>query len=425
MRASIVSVGDELLIGQVVNTNAAWLGEFLSGLGINPVRIAAVGDVVDEIVEEIRNAFRTVDAVIITGGLGPTHDDVTRDAVADFLGVELHFHESWFRLIEKRFSRRGMSVPERNRSQALVPEGVEIVPNDQGTAPGFWRLWKEGEVDKVLVVMPGVPFEMEAQMRDHVAPRLRPLVRSRIRHVTLRTAGIGESHLQEILTPVVTGLPDSIRLAYLPSLYGVRLRVSQAIGREEGDNGDFESTVDQIRRVAADYIYGEGDDTLGAVVGRMLNERGLRLGTAESCTGGSVCDRLTDVPGASAYVAGGVIAYCNGVKVDTLGVDPEILERDGAVSEEVARQMAVGALGVTGADVTVSSTGILGPSGGTRDKPVGTVWIACAVAGRSDTQLLRLGRDRLKNKRRATAAVLNMIRLKLKEWYPSPTEVES
>ncbi|MEB3323504.1 MAG: competence/damage-inducible protein A, partial [Synechococcaceae cyanobacterium] len=221
MDVTVMSVGDELLVGQVVNTNAAWLGDYLAGIGMLPSRTVVVGDSVELVSAELRDAFERSDVVIVTGGLGPTHDDVTRDAVASFFGVGLHFDERWFRLLRRRFSRRGLTVPERNRVQAMVPDGVQVLPNAEGTAPGFWKSWQTPSGSKAIAVMPGVPGEMKRMMRDQVTPLLEPLSKRPIRQITLCTTGIGESHLQELLSPELEVIPQTLSLAYLPSPAGV------------------------------------------------------------------------------------------------------------------------------------------------------------------------------------------------------------
>ncbi len=410
MRASIVSVGDELLVGQVVNTNASWLGSYLTGMGVVPARIVAVGDDIAEIESAIAASYESCELVVVTGGLGPTHDDVTREAVAQFLGTKLVMNERWIGIVRRRFEQRGLSFPERNVAQGLVPAEVEMLPNPVGTAPGFWKTWEAGSGRRILAVLPGVPEEMKTLMRDKVRPRLEPEVRNYVRHVTLRTTGIGESHLQELLAPVVSTLPSTVKCAYLPSPFGVRVRLTETVGRNQEDDGELDETVSKVEAIAGEYIYGRNDDTLEAVVGVLLRERGLTVATAESCTGGAISDRLTDVSGASNYVVGGIVAYSNAVKVGVLDVDPEMIERDGAVSRESALQMARGVRVATGGDVGLSATGILGPSGGTPDKPVGTVWIACVGPGWEEARPLRLGSGRLKNKERTVAAALDLLR---------------
>ncbi len=409
MDVTLMSVGDELLVGQVINTNAAWLGDYLAGIGMVPSRTVVVGDSIDRVVAELRDAFERSDAVIVTGGLGPTHDDITRDAVAAFFGVALQFDESWFRLLERRFSRRGLTVPERNRVQAMVPDGVRVLPNSEGTAPGLWKSWETPSGSKAIAVMPGVPDEMKRMMRDQVAPLLGPLSKRPIRQITLCTTGIGESHLQELLASEVEAMPPTLSLAYLPSPAGVRLRITERLA--DGSNGEgAEDFADRLAALAAEYVFGRGDDRLETVVGSMLIERQKTVAIAESCTGGAVASLMTDVPGASAYVVGGVVAYCNSVKRKLLHISDELLVEQGAVSESVALAMAGTVRALTGADYGLSTTGILGPTGGTRDKPVGTVWIACADAGGAEARLLRLGKERLKNKQRTVAATLDLLR---------------
>jgi nicotinamide-nucleotide amidase len=412
MDVTLMSVGDELLVGQVVNTNAAWLGDYLAGIGMVPSRTVVVGDSVELVSAELHDVFERSDVVIITGGLGPTHDDVTRDAVASFLGVGLYFDEPWFRLLRRRFSRRGLTVPERNRVQAMVPDGVQVLPNAEGTAPGFWKSWETPSGIKAVAVMPGVPGEMKRMMRDQVTPLLEPLSKRPIRQITLCTTGIGESHLQELLSPQLEAMPQTLSLAYLPSPAGVRLRITERLA--DGSTGEVaEDFADRLAMRAAEYVFGRGEDRLETVVGSLLMGRHETVAIAESCSGGAVASLLTDVPGASAYVLGGVVAYCNSVKREILGIDDGLLSEYGAVSQNVALEMARSARALTGADYGVSTTGILGPEGGTPDKPVGTVWIACADEAVAEARSLRLGAERLKNKQRTVAAALDLLRRRL------------
>lgn len=422
MNVTLLSVGDELLVGQVVNTNAAWLGDHLAGMGMVPARTVVVGDEVGRVVGELHAAFEQSDVVIVTGGLGPTHDDVTRDAVASFFGVGLHLEEQWFRLIRSRFARRGMTVPDRNRVQAMIPDGIEVLPNREGTAPGFWKAWVAANGEKALAVLPGVPEEMRIMMREEVSPRLEPLARRPVYQLTLRTTGIGESHLQELLSPELEGLAGTLSLAYLPSPFGVRLRITEQL-RDGSTGGAAEELARRLTARASDYVYGRGDDSLEMVVGGLLRARGSTVAVAESCTGGAVCSLLTDVPGASDYVLGGVMAYCNRAKSEILGIDDSVLRSCGAVSEEVAVAMAQAVRRIMGATFGLSTTGILGPAGGSREKPVGTVWIACADESRAESRLLRLGTERLRNKERTVAATLDLLRRRL--LFADPAERES
>ena len=416
MEAEVITVGDELLIGQVVNTNAAWMGEQLSLAGVDVARTLTLGDDVRAIQAALADAYRTSELVAVTGGLGPTHDDVTREAVAGFFEKSLRLNGAVLAHIEARFARRGRAMPESNRRQAMVPEGFEVLPNPVGTAPGLWHAGEAGGRPRLLAVLPGVPHEMRALMENEVLPRLLQHKNLRaIRHRTLLTSGIGESDLQDRLGDLSGWLGDQMRLAYLPGGGSVRLRLS-AFG---GDADEVEAALGRFEAHLRDrigpHLFGTGATTLEAAVGELLKARGLTVAVAESCTGGFVLNRLTNVPGSSAYVAGGVVAYGNGVKVDALGVSGAALDEEGAVSEAVARQMARGIRDRLGADVGVSTTGVAGPSGGTPEKPVGTVWIGYADAAGDEARRLSLTGDRLLNKELTSTAVLNEIRHRLGE----------
>ena len=416
MEAEIITVGDELLIGQVVNTNAAWMGEQLSLAGVDVARVLTLGDEVGAIQAALADAYRTSELVIITGGLGPTHDDVTREAVAGFFEAPLKLDEDVLAHIQARFARRGYEMPGSNQSQAMVPESFEVLPNPAGTAPGLWYADEEGGRPRLLAVLPGVPHEMRALMENEVLPRLRRHKNLRvIRHRTLLTSGIGESSLQERLGDLSDWLSDQVRLAYLPGGGSVRLRLTAFGDDRIGVEEKLDAFEAHLRRRIGPYLFGTGTATLEAAVGEMLKARGLTVAVAESCTGGFVVNRLTDVPGSSAYVVGGVVAYGNTVKLGALGVSEDALENEGAVSEVVARQMARGIRERLGADVGLSTTGIAGPSGGTPEKPVGTVWIGYADASGDEAKLFRLTEDRLLNKELTSTAVLNEIRRRLNE----------
>jgi nicotinamide-nucleotide amidase len=396
MTAEILTIGDELLIGQVVNGNAAWLGERLTLAGIDVSRHVALGDDEALIAAELETAFALADLVIVTGGLGATHDDLTRAAVARHFGVELIENPQVRRQIEERFSSRGRSMPPQNRLQALVPEGFEVLVNHWGTAPGLWHAFERDGAHKVLVLMPGVPREMRSLTDAHVMPRLAQQRGLRtIRHRTLMTAGIGETHLAQRLGDLSAWLSDTLHLAYLPSTTGVRLRVT-ALGDEANARmGDFEQ---HLRRRAARHVYGADEETLEGVLGEQLALRGLTVATAESCTGGHLADRITNAPGSSRYFTGGLVAYGNFVKETMLGVPPELVRREGAVSAEVAAEMAVGVRRQLSSDIGLSTTGIAGPGGGTEDKPVGLVYIGYADAERSFARRFQFTTDRTTNK---------------------------
>lgn len=416
MMATILSIGDELLIGQVVNTNASWLGEHLNGLGIDVIRVVTLGDDATAIREALAEAAAQSHLVIVTGGLGPTHDDLTLDVVAEYLGVDFTTHAPTLERIHQRFARRGQTAPERTQRLAQVPEGCDVLPNPVGIAPGLWTTL---DADTILVILPGVPPEMKALFHDEVEPRLRQRADLRvIRHRTLLTAGIGESNLQEQLGDLAEHLGPDRRLAYLPGPSGVRLRLTATGEAPEDVEQRLDALEHQIRARAGEHIFGEGEEHLEGVVGRMLEARGLTIATAESCTGGLLTDRITNIPGASTYMRGGVIAYCNSVKIDMLGVEPQALADDGAVSETVARQMARGARRALASEIGVSTTGIAGPSGGTPDKPVGTVWVGYADADGTFAQCYYFTDERILNKQLSTTAVLDLVRRRLLERKP-------
>ncbi len=411
MQATIVTIGDELLIGQVVDTNAAWIGEQLSLMGVSVACMVTLGDDEDAIARELARAWAATDLVLVTGGLGPTHDDVTRAAVARFAGRPLVFHADVYEQIAARFAARGRSIPASNRTQAMVPEGFEVLPNPVGTAPGLWfEAAVEGR-ERVLVVLPGVPHEMRTLMREQVLPRLgRREGLGVIVHRTLLTAGIGESNLQEAIGDLGPYLGPGQRLAFLPGSGGVRLRLTGLGDDRAAVEARLAELEAYLRSRIGPYLYGEGDDTLEAVVGRLLKARGLTIAAAESCTGGHVLNRLTNVSGSSAYVVGGIVAYSNAVKIGWLGVDPAVIEEQGAVCEACALQMARGVRERFGADIGVSTTGVAGPTGGTPDKPVGTVWLGYADAEGNRAVQMHFGVDRLINKERSVTALLDLVR---------------
>lgn len=414
MRAVILTIGDELLIGQIINTNAAWLGEQLSHSGIDLARIVAVGDDPDELHRELDRSVRDSDLLILTGGLGPTHDDITRNVLSEYFGAELRLDPAVFEDIRRRFQGRGRYMPASNRMQAMVPDGFEVLPNPAGTAPGLLRTATIEGRNRLIVALPGVPHEMKGLFQKEVQPRLNARKDLRtIRHRTLRTAGIGESTLQERIGDLSDILSASLRLAYLPDSSGVRLRMS-AFGQSTSEvENMLDRLEDRLRSQLRSYIYGVDEETLENIVGSILRARGLTVAVAESCTGGHVCHQLTNVSGASGYVMGGVVAYSNRVKTEFLGVDAAILAKEGAVSEAVARQMAEGIRKRIGTDIGLSTTGIAGPSGGTPEKPVGSVWIALADDEGTDAVLLHLVKDRILNKELTTTALLDFMRQRI------------
>lgn len=408
MKVHLMTIGDELLIGQVVNTNASWLGEQMVIRGAEVVRMVTVPDELDLIVEELQYAVDDADLVIITGGLGPTHDDLTRDAIAAFLGVDLALDEQVVATIRERFLRRGKEMPARNAVQGMVPAGCEVLPNPVGTAPG---LWYEGEQIK-LCALPGVPHEMQSLMREHVIPRVTTDARIRpLAQRTLLTAGIGESDLQERLGDASNWLGPDQKLAYLPQIGGVRLRLMAYSDTWDEAGKQLEAMEALVRERIRQHIYGTDEDMLERRIGQLLVATHQTVAVAESCTGGRLGDRLTNISGASAYFKGGVVAYSNDVKHRILGVEEEVLAKHGAVSEQAALQMAEGVRRLLATDIGISVTGIMGPSGGSEDKPVGTVWIGLADQQSVRARCVFTQKDRIRNKKYASSYALNTL------WY--------
>ncbi|HLA62926.1 MAG TPA: competence/damage-inducible protein A, partial [Rhodothermales bacterium] len=398
MTAAFLTVGDELLIGQTVNTNAAWLAARFNAEGVDVVRMETVGDDAGAIAAALARALEAADIVVMTGGLGPTRDDITKRTVADALGLRLVRDEGVIRDVEAYFARRGRPMDPVNLPIGDVPEGFEVLPNPVGTAPGLW-----GEVTdsagrpRVVVMMPGVPYEMKQITETAVEPRLAARRDGVVLHRTLLTAGEGETMIAERLGDLDDLLGDALTLAFLPELGTVRLRITA----KGADRAAAEAALDRaeglMRERLGHRVAGEGTDTLEQALGRALVEKGLTLAVAESCTGGAVAARLTAVAGASRYFLGGVVAYSNEAKEALLGVPHDLLEEHGAVSEPVARAMAEGARRAFGTDLAVATTGVAGPTGGSEEKPVGTVWIAVADAAGTRAACLRFTNDRTLN----------------------------
>lgn len=410
MQAEIITIGDELLIGQVVDTNSAWLGSTLGDDGIKVIQITSVQDNAAQIVQAVNDALTRADIVLMTGGLGPTKDDITKKTLAEMFGMELVRNEQVYEMVGKQLALRGIAFTELNQGQALVPDGCTVLPNRNGTAPGMW-FERDG---KVLISMPGVPFEMKALVKDEVLPRLRKhFALDANVHRTIITFGLAESILADTIASWEEALPPYLHLAYLPSALCIRLRLSAyEIDRQKAEQ-EIESQIEKLSKVIPHYIIGSEDDSLESVTGTLLKTRGETLATAESCTGGNIAHRFTAMPGASEYFKGGVVAYSNEVKMALLGVDPESLNRYGAVSQSVAEQMAEGVRRATGATYGISTTGIAGPTGGTPEKPVGTVWMAVATPNGVFSRRMVFGSVRSQNIERASSNCINLLRLQL------------
>ncbi len=410
MIAEIISIGDELLVGQVVNTNSTWIARQLNEIGIPVVQISAIADDATAIKTALDEAFSRADVILVTGGLGPTKDDITKHTLCEYFSTNLVFHQPSFENIERLFTLRGAKIIEVNRRQAEIPANCTPFLNQYGTAPGMW--FKKD--NKVLVSLPGVPFEMEAMMEKDVLPRLAGGINDRIVvHKTILTQGIGESALAELIEAWEVNLPGNMKLAYLPQPGIVRLRLTAYGESKEKTLQEVEQQVSSLRKLIPDLIFGYGNDTLEEVTGRLLKEKNLTLSTAESCTGGYLSHLVTSVPGSSDYYTGSVIAYSNRIKEEMLGVSGKTLEEFGAVSEQVVREMAEGARKRFDTDFAVSISGIAGPDGGTVEKPVGTVWIAVASKNRTVARKFSFGEHRGRNIRRAALAGLNMLRVEV------------
>lgn len=407
MIADIINIGDELLIGQVINTNASWMAERLNSIGIRVRQITAIADSAQHIKQSLDDALSSSELVILTGGLGPTKDDITKHVLAEYYNSKLVTHVPTLQDVEQFFKIRGRTITELNRRQAEIPECCEPLPNSKGTAPGMW-FEREG---KILISVPGVPFEMKALMEDHILPRLAARINGDvIIHKTILTQGVGESFLADMISDWEDALPPYIRLAYLPQPGIVRLRLTATGNNRAMLQKEIIELTDKLQHIIPGYIFGFETDTLEAIVGRMLRERKETLSTAESCTGGYLAHMITSVSGSSDYFRGSIVAYANSLKTDLLGVSSQLIEKHGAVSREVVEAMASGARNKLDASWALANSGIAGPSGGSPEKPVGTVWIALAGPKGVEANKLLLGGDRERNIHISSLSALNMLR---------------
>jgi nicotinamide-nucleotide amidase len=410
MNVELVTIGTELLLGFTVDTNGAEIARGLADRGVRVTRRTAVADSPDAIRAAVGEALRRTGAVLTTGGLGPTRDDLTKTVVAELFGAPLRFDDSVWQNLVERFRRFGRVPVDSNRGQAEVPEGAVVLRNRWGTAPGLWLSGAPG----LVIMLPGVPYEMRMLLEHEVLPRLAAagsgLV---IRSLVVRTTGIPESTLAERMGEIERDIAP-LSLAYLPGVDGVDLRVSAwSLPGDEADRR-LRAAAELLVSRAGGHVYGVGDADLAAVVLEAARERGLTLGTAESCTGGLVGGRLTDIPGSSAVYRGGVVAYANQLKTDLLGVSPDTIAANGAVSEPVALALARGAVTRLGVDLAVSVTGIAGPDGGTEEKPVGTVWFGVADAESAEARRSVFGGGRHEVRARAAQAALYLLLRRLR-----------
>lgn len=414
MRAEIISIGNELLIGDTVNTNASWMGAFMTEHGFEVSRVYTISDNIIQIKQSIVSSMSESDIVLVTGGLGPTHDDMTKRAVAELYNMKMRTDNEVLAFVQDYFARRNIPFSHSNFGQAEVPEDCEVLFNNSGTAPGMWF-----NVDgKYLAVMPGVPHEMQYLMQNKVAPKLHQVF-GHVTHIYsryIKTAGIGESTLSDnVLGNLDSFLKDGVSLAFLPMAGGVTLRLNGTGSTKSKAEQSVVPLADFIHKNAFEFIIGEGKElTVSEVVGQLLIKSGQTLAVAESCTGGMIANEITHIAGCSAYFVGGIVAYSNSVKINELSVLADDIETHGAVSKQVALQMAKNVAIKLGTDIGVSTTGIAGPDGGSIEKPVGTTWIGYWDKNQHFAIKASFTKDRIINKERTTRTVLELVRRILK-----------
>jgi len=410
IKAELLTIGDEILYGQIVDTNAQWMSVELGNAGVKVVRKTSVGDEEGEILTAFAEAEKRADIILITGGLGPTNDDLTKPCLAKYFNCEMKIHEEALAEVTEFFKSRGRELTEVNRNQALLPVCCEKITNAMGTAPGMWFA-RNG---KVFVSMPGVPHEMKRMMTDLVIPKIKAsFTLPVIHHKVIQTIGLGESFLAEKIAAWEAALPSHMKLAYLPSLGEVKLGLT-GIGQSKAAlEAEADELTEKLKERIGQFIFGYGADPIEVVIGNTLRAKKLTLAVAESCTGGYLSHLITSVPGSSDYFLGSMIPYAYEVKMRQLGVKPETLEKYGAVSEPTIVEMANVIRAKFNTDIGVATSGVAGPGGATPDKPVGTVWIAYSDKYQTVTKKLQLSKDRIINIKLASTHVLNLIRTSL------------
>ncbi|MBO7285772.1 MAG: competence/damage-inducible protein A [Alistipes sp.] len=412
MKATIITIGDEILIGQIVDTNTVSIARHLNNLGIQIAEKCSIGDTREAIIETLDRVVATSQVVIITGGLGPTKDDITKHTLAEYFGSELEYNVAEGEYVRSLLERRGIPFTELNRGQAMLPKCCTVLHNAHGTAPGMWFDVPQGGV---IVSLPGVPFEMEHLMQDEVLPRLKSrFTLQQIVHRTLITRGIPESILAERIAAWEDALPEYLHLAYLPAPNIVRLRLSAYQVDGQVAEAEIARQFELLRAIIGENIVGFEGATIEQLVHEILVDKGLKLAVAESCTGGTIAQKFTAMAGASQYFMAGVVSYSNESKCDLLGVNMADIEAYGAVSEQVACQMAEGVRRVAGADYAIATTGIAGPTGGSEAKPVGTVWMAVATPTKTIAVMRNSGTDRGQIISRASAYAIELLYEELK-----------
>ncbi|MBA4853583.1 competence/damage-inducible protein A [Emticicia sp. BO119] len=419
--AEVVTIGDEILYGQITDTNTQWMSTELDKIGIKTVRKSSVGDQEDKILQILDEAEKRADIILLTGGLGPTKDDITKKTLCKYFNDELIINEDALAFITDFFSRRGRPMTELNRQQAMVPGRCTYLANKTGTAPGMWfEKSDNSEKGKIFVSMPGVPHEMKYLMANEVIPRLKKYFETPvIYHKMIRTIGVGESFLAEKIEKWEDNLPSHIKLAYLPGFGQVRLRLTGVGENEEVLKQEVQNEVDKVLPLIESFVFGYDDQDLEAALGKLLKTKGKTVSVAESCTGGFISHLFTKVSGSSAYFTGGVVSYDNSVKINVLGVKSETIETHGAVSEETVTQMAEGVRALMKTDFAVATSGIAGPDGGTPEKPVGTLWIACAMEGMTIARKIQMSNQRETNINYGSIVAMNLLRKMLNGDYES------
>ncbi len=404
--AEIITIGDEIISGHTIDTNSIHIAKKLAEIGLPTKFKSSVGDDIKDMETVFHNALSRTDVIIVTGGLGPTDDDVTKRAIVKVFKRNLVFHEDVLEDLKKRFAARGIKMPSINQNQALLPQGATYLANRTGSAIGI-VIEEQG---KIFCSLPGVPREMQVMVDEELIPFLKTRIPTRyLKIIKLRTTGIFESALAELIMPHLN-IPETVKFAYLPSYGGVDLRIISSATTKEESESAAESIAGTLRKLIGKYIYGENDDTLESVVGQLLRERGEKLAVAESCTAGLLAGKIADVPGSSDYFDRGVVTYSNLSKIELLGVPSKIIENYGAVSAQTAEAMAGGIRDRAGVDYGLSVTGIAGPDGGTNEKPVGTVYIAVASKNGVISKKFQLTNDRQINRMRSVYAALEMLR---------------
>jgi len=407
MIAEIITIGDEILIGQVIDSNSAFIAESLNSIGISVGQITSIGDTADQIKQTLDEASLRAELILITGGLGPTRDDITKKTLAEYFGSKLIVNEEALSMIEKLLTPRGVQMNELNRSQAVLPDNCELIPNRFGTAMGMWFTRK----GRHFISMPGVPYEMKGMMTGFILIQLRERFRlPAVEHRTILTQGVPESHLAMRLEQFEDQLPGNIKLAYLPSPGMVRLRLTAKGAEKQAVRDLLEKEAEKLVKIIPEAVYGQEDQKLEAIIGELLLQKNATLVTAESCTGGTIAQMIVSVPGASRYFAGSVVAYSNDLKTRILGIDKALIDKYGAVSRQVAGAMAENVRLLCRSDYAIATSGIAGPDGGTPDKPVGTTWIAVASPHKMICEPFQFSDVRDRNIQRTSVTALNMLR---------------